>query len=62
MQFCTQRLKEQGFDNAFLWVLKYNERAIQFYNKIGYINDGATIEVPLDDKILTNLRYCIALR
>lgn len=61
MQFSMQRLKEQGFNQVILWVLKENKRAIQFYNKIGFANDGATIEVPMDDKILTDLRYRIAL-
>jgi len=61
MQFSMKRLKDQGFNQVILWVLKENERAIQFYNKIGFINDGVTIEVPLDDKILTDLRYCIKL-
>lgn len=62
MQFSLQRLTEQGFHQAILWVLKENKRAIQFYEKIGFVNDGATIDVPMDDKVLTDLRYRIALR
>ena len=61
MQFSMKRLKEQGFNQAILWVLKENKRAIQFYNKIGFANDGVTIEVPMDDKILIDLRYSINL-
>lgn len=57
MQFSMQRLKEQGFHQIYLWVLKENKRAIQFYEKIGFVNDGATIEVPMDNKILTDIRY-----
>lgn len=61
MQFSIQRLKEQGFYQIYLWVLKENKRAIQFYEKIGFANDGATTEVTMDNKILTDIRYRIAL-
>lgn len=62
MHFSLQRLKEQGFHLVILWVLKENIRAIQFYEKIGFVNEGTTIEVPMDDKILTDLRYRLELR
>ncbi|MFA7077644.1 MAG: GNAT family N-acetyltransferase [Syntrophomonas sp.] len=62
MQFSLQRLREQGFHQVLLWVLKENKRAIRFYEKIGFVDDGATIEVPMDDKILTDLRYRLELR
>ena len=61
MQFSMQRLKEQGFHRIYLWVLKENKRAIQFYKKAGFANDGATIEVPMDAKILTDIRYRMVL-
>ena len=57
MRFCMQRLKEQEFYQIYLWVLKENKRAIQFYEQIGFVNDGATIEVPMDNKNLTDIRY-----
>ncbi len=61
MQFCKQRLREQGFLKAYLWVLKENQRAIEFYEKLGFVDDGSTIRVPMDDKMLTDSRYRIAL-
>ena len=61
MRFCMQRLKEQEFYQIYLWVLKENKRAIQFYKKVGFANDGATIEVAMDDQILTDIRYRMLL-
>ncbi|MFA7078229.1 MAG: GNAT family N-acetyltransferase [Syntrophomonas sp.] len=61
MQFSMHRLKERGFLQAYLWVLKENKRAIEFYEKIGFTNDGFTIKVPMDDKMLTDYRYRITL-
>jgi N-acetylglutamate synthase and related acetyltransferases len=61
MQFSLHRLKEIGFHQAYLWVLKGNKRAIDFYEKIGFTNDGLTIKVPMDDKMLTDYRYRITL-
>ncbi len=61
MRFCMQRLKEQEFYQIYLWVLKENKRAIQFYKKVGFVNDGATIEVAMDDQILTDIRYRMLL-
>jgi RimJ/RimL family protein N-acetyltransferase len=52
-----QRLKEQEFHQIYLWVLKENKRAIQFYEKAGFVNDGTTVEVSMDDKTLTDIRY-----
>ena len=39
-----QKLIELGFGRAFLWVEKGNNRAISFYNKRGWLDDGATLE------------------
>jgi GNAT superfamily N-acetyltransferase len=39
---CTaaeQELRRQGFTDATLWVLKGNERALQFYLESGFIHD-----------------------
>lgn len=33
-------LESQGFESAYLWVLDGNERAIQFYEKMGWLGDG----------------------
>ena len=35
-------LREQGFSEVTLWVLRDNQRAIEFYKKVGFRADGAT--------------------
>lgn len=35
-------LREQGFTEVTLWVLRENQRAIEFYKKLGFCADGAT--------------------
>jgi len=42
MAHARRRLKDQGFDAAVLWVLLGNERAASFYEREGWIADGAT--------------------
>jgi ribosomal protein S18 acetylase RimI-like enzyme len=42
MAHARQRLKEQGFEAAVLWVLLGNERAASFYEREGWKPDGAT--------------------
>lgn len=61
MQFSLRRLREQGFHRAYLWVLKENQRAIEFYKNIGFADDGSIIKVPMDDKNLTDCRYRLTL-
>ncbi|HWH21210.1 MAG TPA: GNAT family N-acetyltransferase [Solirubrobacterales bacterium] len=55
MAHARQRLKEQGFEAAVLWVLQGNERAASFYEREGWEPDGATrIEQPYG--IVSNVR------
>jgi ribosomal protein S18 acetylase RimI-like enzyme len=44
MAHARQRLKEQGFEAAVLWMLLGNERAASFYEREGWVADGATRE------------------
>jgi ribosomal protein S18 acetylase RimI-like enzyme len=44
MAHARQRLKEQGFEAAVLWVLRGNERAASFYEREGWAADGAVRE------------------
>ncbi|MBG6218155.1 ribosomal protein S18 acetylase RimI-like enzyme [Arthrobacter sp. CAN_A6] len=37
-------LIDLGYERAFLWVEKNNDRAITFYSNRGWLNDGATLE------------------
>lgn len=37
-KFATERLKCQGCTSCYLWVIKENERAVNFYKKFGFIS------------------------
>jgi GNAT superfamily N-acetyltransferase len=39
-----QKLMDLGYDRAFLWVEKGNNRAISFYSNRHWLDDGATLE------------------
>ncbi|WP_124058071.1 GNAT family N-acetyltransferase [Vaginisenegalia massiliensis] len=38
-----------GFPKVFVWVLKENERAIRFYKRAGFLENGATKQIVLGD-------------
>ncbi len=40
MQLAESHLKKNGYDRVWLWVLESNLRAIDFYNKQGYMDIG----------------------
>lgn len=42
------------YSQVVLWVLKQNHNAIRFYTKTGFLADGATKSVALDDKNFLN--------
>lgn len=46
-------LRERGFGSAYLWVLRGNDRAAAFYERHGWIEDGA---VRLDERRGRTLR------
>lgn len=52
-----QRLAALGYSRAFLWVAKGNERAISFYNKRGWFDDGGIMEDARFDPPITKLRH-----
>jgi ribosomal protein S18 acetylase RimI-like enzyme len=39
------RIKELGYKNVFLWVLKENLNAIRFYERLGFLFDGTEREI-----------------
>jgi ribosomal protein S18 acetylase RimI-like enzyme len=52
------RLTAQGYRGVSLWVLTGNERAIQFYGRVGFaVDEGSAKEVVLDGKALQEIRY-----
>lgn len=56
MDFALSRLRERGFSDAVLWVLEENCRARRFYEKQGFIIDGASKIINLG-KDLVDVRY-----
>lgn len=58
---CMARLRELGFAEAVLWVLEGNERAIAFYERMGWRPDGATLTDDRGDVTLHEVRYRIDL-
>lgn len=53
-----RRLKADGFENAFVFVLRENERARRFYSAHGFAWDGTFTEIPFPpDAVCVDLRY-----
>ena len=51
----------QGFARATLWVLEGNARARRFYEREGWVRDGATKSEPREDFTMDEVRYAISL-
>lgn len=51
-----EELKKMGYTSASLWVLEDNARARAFYEKCGFIHDGARKTIELGKK-LKEVRY-----
>lgn len=57
-----RRLKAEGFENAFVFVLRENERARRFYAAHGFSWDGTHADIPFPpDAVCVDLRYVKAL-
>lgn len=50
-------LRESGFASVTLWVLEEKQRAIAFYEKAGFTNDGVTKVLEIEGKELIEIRY-----
>ncbi|MGW7332642.1 N-acetyltransferase family protein [Streptomyces sp. NPDC054840] len=53
--------RARGFDSVLLWVLTDNTRARRFYERAGYVADGAVQADDYDGVSLTEVRYRLAL-
>ena len=54
----VRRLNEDGFQNVFVFVLRENEGARQFYTRHGFVWDGTHADIPFPpDTICVDLRY-----
>lgn len=59
MAEALRRLKADGFENAFVFVLRENEKARRFYTRHGFAWDGTYTEIPFPpDTVCVDLRYC----
>lgn len=56
MEDVLRRLKASGYQKAILWVLDSNAKAIRFYEKAGFLPDGAAKTAILGSPV-TELRY-----
>lgn len=57
-----RRLKQAGHKNAFVFVLRENEKARRFYAAHGFEWDGTHVDIPFPpDTICVDLRYTRAL-
>ncbi len=53
-----RRLKGMGFKNAFVFVLRENEKARKFYSSHGFSWDGTHTDIPFPpDTVCVDLRY-----
>ncbi|MEY9777108.1 N-acetyltransferase family protein [Arthrobacter sp. MW3 TE3886] len=52
-----QQLIDLGFDRAFLWVEKSNDRAISFYTNRCWVDDGGTLEDTRFDPAVAEKRH-----
>ena len=56
------RLRAAGHDNAFVFVLRENEKARRFYARHGFAWDGTHADIPFPpDSICVDLRYTRSL-
>jgi ribosomal protein S18 acetylase RimI-like enzyme len=54
-------LKHAGFQQAVLWVLEGNDRAVRFYEAHGWASDGARKETERGGVVTRELRYRTAI-
>ncbi len=62
MEEALERLRGDGFQNAFVFVLRENEKARKFYTAHGFAWDGTHADIPFPpDAVCVDLRYVRAL-
>lgn len=52
-----RRLRAEGYENAFVFVLRENEKARRFYAAHGFSWDGTHAEIPFPGAVCVDLRY-----
>ena len=61
IEAAVERLRDNGFRNAKLWVLRSNTAARDFYTAVGWVADGAERTEDFNDTLVTEVRYALAL-
>ena len=58
MEEALRRLKSEGFQNTFVFVLRENEKARRFYSAYGFSWDGTHADIPFPHGVIcVDLRY-----
>ncbi len=60
-KFAVDALRDQGFNCCFLWVIKDNERAVDFYKRFGFKRTGEHMTVLLAGLPVVEEKYIIML-
>lgn len=58
-KFAIERLKSQGYKSCYLWVIKDNERAVNFYKRFGFASTNELITVMLAGQPVVEEKYRI---
>ncbi len=56
-KYAVERLKQQGFDDCYLWVIKDNEQAKGFYRKFGFKSTNTFTAVNLGGRDIIEEKY-----
>ncbi|EPR13390.1 GNAT family N-acetyltransferase [Ruminiclostridium papyrosolvens] len=56
-KYAVERLKQQGFEDCYLWVIKDNERAKGFYRKFGFKSTNTFTSVNLGGRDIIEEKY-----
>jgi GNAT superfamily N-acetyltransferase len=57
LEHVVDELTASGFTDATLWVLRSNDRARRFYERVGWLPDGASKVVELHGGMLDEVRH-----
>lgn len=55
-----ERLRQAGMHGCFLWVLRENRRARDFYEAMGFSATEETLTVTLGSQVLVDVRYVLS--
>lgn len=58
-EFAVDSLKNQGYKSCFLWVIKENERAVNFYKKFGFKSTGIFTSVVIAGQDIVEEKYIL---